>query len=439
MVLVSHASHAIMGAPAFSVLGQLRRIRVQYGGGLILTILAPLLYRFDLSLAEHVSLATQRDSILAGVLAMTIGYVAVRRLASFPGGRAGAAVLPVMAVSYGAIALVFLLTRADYSRAALLVSFVVAVAWFTAVFFTISARHRFRFAVVPFGRALSLNAVRKADWYRLDRPALTQMRVDGIVADLRADMPAEWEAFIAEAAVRGLPVYHDKQIRETIEGRVEIDHLSENGFGSLIPNAVYARVKRACDLAALVLVVPVLLPLLAMVALAIRLDAWRSGDRGPVLFKQERMGFRGLPFTIWKFRTMIDAPVPADAAAAAMTQDRDPRITRVGHFLRRTRLDELPQAMNILRGEMSWIGPRPEAVPLSRLYESQLGFYRYRHIVRPGLTGWAQVTQGHVTSTDDVQTKLQYDFYYVKHLSAWLDIEICARTVRTILTGNGAR
>jgi lipopolysaccharide/colanic/teichoic acid biosynthesis glycosyltransferase len=122
-----------------------------------------------------------------------------------------------------------------------------------------------------------------------------------------------------------------------------------------------------------------------------------------------------------------------------MTQDRDPRITRLGHFLRKSRIDELPQIINILRGEMSWIGPRPEAVHLSEWYAKNIPFYRYRHLVRPGITGWAQVNQGHVTTLDDADLKLQYDFFYVKNFSLWLDILVLLRTVRVVTSGDGAR
>ena len=103
------------------------------------------------------------------------------------------------------------------------------------------------------------------------------------------------------------------------------------------------------------------------------------------------------------------------------------------------RIDELPQIINIIRGEMSWIGPRPEALKLSTWYEGIIPFYRYRHVVRPGITGWAQVNQGHVTSLDDADVKLQYDFFYVKHFSLWLDILVLLRTVRVVLTGHGAK
>ena len=107
--------------------------------------------------------------------------------------------------------------------------------------------------------------------------------------------------------------------------------------------------------------------------------------------------------------------------------------------MRRTRLDELPQIFNILRGEMSWIGPRPEAVSLSAWYEAEIPFYRYRHIVRPGISGWAQVNQGHVADVEDVNEKLQYDFYYIKHLSYWIDIIIVLRTVKVVLSGFGSK
>jgi lipopolysaccharide/colanic/teichoic acid biosynthesis glycosyltransferase len=122
-----------------------------------------------------------------------------------------------------------------------------------------------------------------------------------------------------------------------------------------------------------------------------------------------------------------------------MTLTDDQRITRVGRFIRRTRIDELPQIINIIRGEMSWIGPRPETLRLSEWYESEIHFYRYRHIVRPGITGWAQVNQGHVTSVEDVREKLEFDFYYVKHFTLWTDLLILVKTVIVVLTGHGSK
>jgi len=269
----------------------------------------------------------------------------------------------------------------------------------------------------------------------LPHPSADTTGLDAIVTDLRAEIPDEWERFLADRALDGTLVMHVKQMQESLTGLVAIEHLSENTLGSLIPGIIYAKVKRIADLVGTLMVLPVALPLLLLIALAIRLDS-----PGPPLFRQERMGYRGRIFIMFKFRSMRHQFGQADdVRIAAMTQNDDHRVTRVGRFLSRYRLDELPQIINILRGEMSWIGPRPEAVPLSLWYEKELPFYRYRHIVRPGITGWAQVTQGHVAEVDDVLWKLHYDFYYIKNFSFWVDVLIVARTIRTILTGYGAR
>ena len=170
------------------------------------------------------------------------------------------------------------------------------------------------------------------------------------------------------------------------------------------------------------------------VALAIKLES-----PGPVFFRQRRRGYRGGTFKVVKFRTMSYRADFEAGREEMMTRPSDVRITRVGRFLRRTRIDELPQIWNVLMGEMSWIGPRPEALSLSEWYESELPFYAYRHIVRPGISGWAQVNQGHVTDLESVHEKLHYDFYYIKNFSVWLDLLILGKTIATVLSGQGAR
>src|SRR4030095_6889860 len=228
-------------------------------------------------------------------------------------------------------------------------------------------------------------------------------------------MPREWEALLADAAVDGRMVYQVKQLYESLTGRVEIDHLQENSFGSLVPARGYFHLKSLPEPVAAVAVLPVALSVMAGIALAIKLDS-----PGPVLFRQRRIGRAGAYFDMLKFRTMAHRR-PGDGIDEVITSDGDPRITRIGARLRRSRLDELPQVFNILAGQMSWIGPRPEAEVLSAYYTGQIPFYRYRHVVRPGISGWAQVNQGHVASVEEVDDKLKYDFYYVKYFSAWLD------------------
>jgi lipopolysaccharide/colanic/teichoic acid biosynthesis glycosyltransferase len=258
--------------------------------------------------------------------------------------------------------------------------------------------------------------------------------VDVVLADFRSDMPDEWERRMADYALRGIPVLHYKHFKESLTGRVELEHLSENTFGQLAPISAYMTVRHAMDWLVALVALVVLSPLLLIVAVLVKLES-----PGPALFRQVRIGYRGERFTVIKFRTMKVAAGRNDALQAAKTQADDDRITRLGRFLRTSRLDELPQIFNILRGQMSWIGPRPEAEVLSIWYEKDIPFYRYRHIVRPGITGWAQVCQGHVTELEEVRHKLYYDFFFIKYYSFWLDLVIVLRTIKTMVTGYGAR
>jgi lipopolysaccharide/colanic/teichoic acid biosynthesis glycosyltransferase len=308
------------------------------------------------------------------------------------------------------------------------------LAWHYVAHLALQRRHVPRIGVVPAGRVEHLLGIPGVIWVPLEKPGGECGFFDAIVADLRADVPQDWERFLADRALAGTLVMHVKQLEESLTGRVAIEHLSENNLGSLIPGVLYAKAKGLADFVAAMLLVPLLIPVFMVIAATIRFNS-----PGPAFFRQQRMGHRGQTFRMFKFRTMRIDSEAADPRVAAITTSEDARITSVGRFLRRYRIDELPQVINILKGEMSWIGPRPEAVPLSMWYEAELPFYRYRHIVRPGITGWAQVQQGHVAELGDVLWKLHYDFYYIRNFSFWLDLLIVARTIRTILQGFGAR
>jgi lipopolysaccharide/colanic/teichoic acid biosynthesis glycosyltransferase len=353
---------------------------------------------------------------------------------SYPGIRRSAVILPSALTGHGIVVVWFLLTRFPYDRLGLAAGFVLHVVWLYSLNVYAERRVRRRIAVVPFGDAKRMEQIESIDWLMLRRPRLEDARAcNAIVADFDADMPGMWEAFLADAALAGRIVYQVKQLQESLTGRVELERLSENSFGSLLPARGYFHLKGLADFLFAVLLLPLALPFMALIAIAIRCDS-----AGPALFRQKRVGHAGRPITIYKFRTMRPVDVE-DERSAAMTQDGDERITRVGRLLRTLRIDELPQIFNILKWEMSWIGPRPEAEVLSVWYTSEIPFYRYRHVVKPGISGWAQVNQGHVAEVDEVHRKLQYDFYYIKYFSPWLDILILFRTIKTMLTGWGAR
>ena len=374
------------------------------------------------------------NAFIFNAFAVLIAFWARLSIETYPGNRSSHVILPSIVVAHGLIIATLLLTRLPYDRLALVAGIVAHIAWSYGLYFTIQRQIRHRIAIVPFGKVRHLRSIESVDWYVLKEPSLVEAATfDGLVADFSANIPPEWEALLADAAIQGRMVYQVKQLSESLTGRVAIDHLSENSFGSLVPARGYFHLKAVVDLLFALAVLPFALLLMGIIALAIRLDS-----PGPILFRQRRVGQAGIPFHMLKFRTMVHRELGQDVSEV-ITSDGDGRITRVGGWLRRSRLDELPQIFNILAGQMSWIGPRPEAEALSAWYTGEIPFYRYRHAVRPGISGWAQVNQGHVASVDEVHAKLQWDFYYIKYFSAWLDILIVVRTIRTMLTGFGSR
>jgi exopolysaccharide biosynthesis polyprenyl glycosylphosphotransferase len=192
---------------------------------------------------------------------------------------------------------------------------------------------------------------------------------------------------------------------------------------------LYGMCKRSCEFLVAAVGLILMLPLFAVIAVAVKLSS-----RGPVLFRQLRVGRGDEPFTLVKFRTMSGAGGPQ----AAWAGDEQARITGVGRLLRRLRLDELPQLWNVVLGQLSLVGPRPEQVELVRWLEADIEYYRARHCVRPGMTGWAQINYGYGGSRDGTLEKLQYDFYYVKRQSLRLDMLILVSTARAVLGGDGS-
>ncbi|MDB5706275.1 MAG: sugar transferase [Sphingomonas bacterium] len=410
-------------------------LRVQLAVEILLGILLPFAARYGV----HTNYDHHPSAPASFVLSFTSVVSAMllsRRIGGFPGTRTFIYVLPTFSMSFGLAMMTALVLRLDYNRTVLIASFTLSVAAAYALAY-LSARGAVRrFHVVPGGRTRFLEDIDGAEWLPMAQPTVPTGADVMIVADLHHDLESPWERLLARAAISGVPVYHVKQIRELLTGRVEIEHLSENSFGSLLPNLAYRKLKRLIDLAACLAVLPVLAVTMVLIAISIRLDS-----SGPVFFRQQRMGYRGRPFTMIKFRSMNHRSEASDqdSRVSAITQADDDRVTRVGRFLRRTRLDEIPQILNILAGDMSWIGPRPEAMDLSTWYEAEIPFYSYRHIVRPGITGWAQVNQGHVADLAEINMKLQYDFFYVKNFSAWLDVLITMRTVVVMLNGFGSK
>jgi sugar transferase (PEP-CTERM system associated) len=265
---------------------------------------------------------------------------------------------------------------------------------------------------------------------------VNEQAIDQIVLaadDRRKSLPVK---DILDCKMSGVAVVDLSTFFERETGKVRLDILQpswlflSDGFRLSVLRRVSIRV---FDLGCALLMLPLMMPVMAVVALAIYLE---SGGRGPVFYRQTRVGEKGKLFQIIKFRSMR---VDAESNGPRWASAGDSRITRIGNLIRRTRLDELPQIFNIIKGEMSFVGPRPERPEFTRELREKIPYYSERHRVKPGLTGWAQIRYPYGASEEDAVQKLQYDLYYVKNQSIFLDLIIIFRTFEVILFGKGAR
>ena len=294
----------------------------------------------------------------------------------------------------------------------------------------INRKHEvYTFAYIPVGRAKQIpEQIPTVSWLLLQSPSL-ELEVNGIVTDLHSDdLTDDWERFITDKTLKGTPVYHYRNIRESLTGRVRINHMYENELGSLLPSPNYLFLKYCFDVILILASLPMTLIIGLITAIAIKLE-----DGGKVFYIQPRVGYRGEVFNVYKFRSM------KEKSKEVVTTTDDNRITKVGKLIRKTRIDELPQFINVIKGEMSLIGPRAEFIDFAVELEKEVPFFNYRHIVKPGISGWAQVTQGYATGPEETKIQIEYDFYYIEHISFSLDLLIFFKTIHTMVTGFGAR
>lgn len=233
----------------------------------------------------------------------------------------------------------------------------------------------------------------------------------------------------------GVRVQDAGELYESIAGRVPVESVRANAlaFGAaLVPSPLTGAIHRAASLVGALLLTVILAPLCLVVAILIKLDS-----SGPVFYTQERVGRGGKTFRVIKFRSMRQDAEKGTGPVWAV--EGDPRVTRIGGLLRKLRIDELPQIINVLRGEMCLVGPRPERPHFVVTLEEQITYYDLRHCIRPGITGWAQVCADYGSNVDESRTKLEYDLFYVKNASLLFDLLILFKTVKVVLCGRGAR
>lgn len=407
-------------------------------GWLIVSILPAAILFLDNIMTGNM-LMTQINSIITSSIAIALSLIGLDRFTQFPGQKSMVTVLPTL-LSVGLISGLVLLTfRLPYSVYYLALSSIFGVAFCFVSQVFLRAVTKVTIGYVPIGRCQSLLAIKNVQWVELTQcfqPANhNRMPFHAVVADLADDnLSAEWEKLLAESALQGTPIYNILQVCESLTGRIPIKHLYENNLGSLLPSQSYLLIKRLMDTVVIVISAPIVIPVALFISLILKWESRHSHTS--ILFTQQRIGQGGKLFTMYKFRSMVPN---AEESGAQMAIEGDMRVTKFGCLIRKTRLDELPQFINVLKGEMSLIGPRPEQLDFVSQFNETIPFYRYRHIVKPGISGWAQVMHGYVDNEDATKVKIEHDFFYIKNFSLTLDLLIVIKTLQTMVTGFGAR
>ncbi|MEW6442107.1 MAG: TIGR03013 family XrtA/PEP-CTERM system glycosyltransferase [bacterium] len=256
-------------------------------------------------------------------------------------------------------------------------------------------------------------------------------RIVVAIGDRRGKLPFE---ALLDCRFQGIQVEEDASFYESLTGKILLDNVRPSWFiftEGFHKSKLTLQLKRTSDILMAAAILLVTSPLMLLIALLIKLDS-----KGPVIYQQDRVGEGWKDYTIYKFRSMIEN---AEARGAVWAEQDDPRVTRVGRFIRKYRIDELPQLLNVLKGDMSIVGPRPERRCFIQDLAREIPYYPQRLFVKPGVTGWAQIKFHYGASRDDTKEKLQYDLYYIKHMSFLFDLSIIFDTVKVVLTGKGAR
>ncbi len=268
---------------------------------------------------------------------------------------------------------------------------------------------------------------------RLAPPTLKRQRIWGVVVTSQARGAVPQDELL-RCKYAGIQIFGDVEFREQQLRRIDLEHLEADWMlfaAGLARGRFEQAARRGFDILISLCFLLATLPVMLLAAVAIRLDS-----KGPALYRQERVGLHGEVFTLLKFRSMR---VDAELRGPTWASQKDPRVTRIGSFMRRTRIDELPQLFNVLQGAMCFVGPRPERPHFVDQLAEVIPFYRDRASVKPGITGWAQVNFPYGASIEDARQKLSYDLYYVKYRSLFLDLLILFATVRVILFQEGSR
>mgnify|MGYP006266745735 CR=1 FL=1 len=375
----------------------------------------------------------QSRTALYVILAIGLSHFLIGRLSVYPSANPLSPVIPSVLLGFALSVLLIMVGQLPHSRMLLAAGFVGTMASYGLIHYFKARFIRKRIALPSLSNTEELLNYKTIDWITISEPIPLERlsQLDGIVLDLSGDTSKNWIDFAISCSMRGISVYDNSKIAESLSGQADLQKLGDIGIDVLLPRRPYLAIKSGIDFLFAILLLPLASIILAIATVAIKIDS-----RGPAIFVQERSGYRGRTFKCYKLRSMYS---DARITGPAFTTDGDNRITRVGRIIRKYRIDEIPQIFNIIKGDMSWIGPRPEALELAKKYEKHIPFYGFRHAVKPGITGWAAIRQGNVADVENATEKLRNDFFYIKNISLSLDSLIAVKTAFVIMTGFGSK
>lgn len=388
-----------------------------------------LLFFSSIASVNHFSHITFINSIVLNSCSFSAALLIFYKLRNLPQVRISRYVLPVSILCMTLTWACIIIGRFDYSVKIVLVGNILVPILLILFNHLISDKNLKSLYVIPSSNKTSFVNSNEYNFFILSKPMPPKKKCDGLVIDFNDFKRSyEWDKFLVQAVFKKIPIYSYVEIKEILTGRVDLNFLEENDVGGLQPSIEVSFVKRIFDVIVVLFLLPIVIPIGLLVSLAIIIDT-----PGGVFFKQQRVGLEGKNFNLIKFRSMLSKDNKSE------TKHGDSRITRVGSVIRKFRLDEIPQFINVLLGDMSLIGPRPETLTLVKEYDKKIPFFMYRHIVKPGISGWAQVMLGYTVGLNEKKEKLAYDLYYIKHYSISLEALIFFKTIKIIFTGAGAK
>lgn len=398
--------------------------------GLIISLSIPILILSPKYSLEEL-ITKQYNSIAFISIIYFLNYFTIKSFSKFPGLLSKLFILPSITLWLTLILIIILVLRLQYSGAFLSIGTITLIS-ISYIFLKMESDKKLSLAYINQNRTKILVNIPNINWIPLHDYKLTKKKINAIIVDLYDDnLSKDWQKFLANCTLKGIPVINVQQAEESLTGRIKIKHMYENNLGSLLPSSTYLLIKKIFDIIFIIILLPIIIPIFLIVSIIIKLES-----KGSIFYCQTRIGYKGKAFKIYKFRSMY---TNNNSSCSAKFANQEDRITKSGKWIRKFRIDELPQIINILKGEMSLIGPRPEQKEFVNEFEKSIPFYNYRHIVKPGISGWSQVMHGYASNTEQTQIKIEYDFYYIKNFSFSLDMLIFLKTIKTIITGFGAK